>query len=296
MDSTNPKTTYANPFDYYNALYDVDPVISYNYIPQAFAGHTLNEIQTMYNTAKKAADFPKPYKEIVDLTKVLSEHGITVAFVSASPIFLVAPMLQDHKLDVPLSQMEGIDVYVQDPQSNQAHPVLLSNLFQTQGITTWKEFLRSYGHYMVLPRASEIMNAREGKALGVMSVAARHVAQWNANHASAITMSDMRLALVAGDNYAPFSDITYADPEQSGNDQGMVRSLPFLSQAVVLNLYKTINTPQGIDFNKKLKNHLAYWALATQLKQYEPHLQFLEQTAIYEGKQLGFATQVPPQK
>lgn len=270
------KTT---PFDYYEHLYRRDPVVAYNYVAKAFAGLSLRDAFKIFELAQRRTDFPTAYRDLKELLDRLSSRGITVGFVSASPIFMVAPMLQLSEYTAPLPNVEGIDVYVR--KSGEAdEEALLSNLIHSAGLTSWDEVLESFGDMIITSRVSEIVNSREGKAIGGISIASRHVAKWNKEHNAdnKLTFNQLKLAAVFGDNFGPFSDLVNSNPLERGNDQGLIRALPFIKKG---GLVVDIHCGNSKD---KLNNFLA---LAQQSPILASDLDFLVQVGICKGEGRG---------
>src|SRR3989338_7407219 len=90
-----PKKAGQTPFDYYHDLYGQNPLVAYNYAAQAFAGLTLREAHEAFLRAKQLGLLPRPYPELKKLFGFLWGRGMTVGYVSASPIFLILPMLEE---------------------------------------------------------------------------------------------------------------------------------------------------------------------------------------------------------
>lgn len=294
FDKTRADGTESTPFDYYEHLYDISPPLSYNYAAQMFAGLSLAEIDRAFRLAAREPDFPVPYAEIKELVKDLSTQGIDVGFSSASPIFLVAPMVERAGFNAPLRSIEGVDVYVRDQKAT-GEPVLLSNLIHSEGLTSWSEVLKRHGRMIVTSRTSEIMNARKGKAVSGFAIAARHVISWNASHRSAqINMNDMRLAGAFGDNFSPFADLQGSESHEAGNDQGLLRALPFIeSGGLVLNVYKASEKDGSLDLEKKKPSNDRFLALVKQIAPLYSSNVFINQIGIYEGTLRGHFSTAP---
>lgn len=269
-------------------LYRTDFLISYDRASMALAGLTLNQLQEIFELAKKEGRLPRAYSEVKTVLTRLMDRGITVGFISASIFFNVPPMLEEIGYDVPMWQMEGLDIFVEDP-GNKKRGVLLSNLVQSKGIRTWKGLLRRYGRLKILARLSGVANTREGKSAGSLSVAARYVHYHNRKRRSSpINMSDLRLAGVFGDNFAPHSDLPGANPRLAGNDQGMVRSLPFIDDALVLNIYRATKKAGKVDLKVKGERNRNFLNLVKQLRSQRTNAVFANQVGIYKGKDRGF--------
>jgi|GEM_PF-3981597 len=281
---TLPRKAGEKAIDRAKPLYDLDFLISYDRLSMAFDGLTLNQVQEIFEQAKKDGRLPAGYDEVRAVLAELMDRGVAVGFVSASIFFNVPPMLAEAGYDVPLWQMEGLDIFVQDPRDRDGS-VLLSNLVQSKGVKTWKELLRRYGHLKLRARLSGVANTREGKSAGTLSVAARHVQEHNRRFpGNKISMSDLKLAGVFGDNFAPHSDIKGADPHLGGNDQGMARSLPFIDGALVLNIYRAVGLEDGkLDLKSKRRRNENFLALARQLRRLNTKATFANQIGIYKG-------------
>jgi hypothetical protein len=289
------KKVSSTPIDYYDYLYSINPVISYNYAAQAFAGLTLAKTYEIFKLAEAQKDFPIPYEEMQNLFGTLSQAGITVGFTSASPLFIVAPMVEKMGLDTPLWAIEGIDIYVKDP-SNGSGEVLLSNLINSVGLKTWSDVIKYLGHLQITPHVSEIINARKGKSVSGVSIAHRYVTTWNRSHKNkTLAIDQMRLAGVFGDNFGPFSDLPEALPDESGNDQGMLRALPLLTDGtLIVNIYKGIDKNGFIDMEKYVGSFRRFVNLTEQMKKIS-HPTFVTQIATYKGDQIGFRRMKAPQ-
>ncbi len=283
------------PFDYYEHLYGIDPIVAYTYASLAFSGLTLKEVDRLFRQSSKREDFPQVYAEIRALTQFLRTRGIVTGFVSASPFFLVAPMLEQVGYGAPLWAVEGIDAYVADPK-HPDKPVLLSNLIQSNGIESWKEVLKRYGHAVIQPRPVEIANAREGKATGGASIAARRVVRWNADTTKQqkLSIGAMRLAGVIGDNFGPFADLPRANPREVGNDQGMLRALPMIDGGLVIDIYRAVMTEGKIDLEKKRKHYENFKTLVAQFPSIGLKAKTTVQVGISKGPARGFVpTSIP---
>lgn len=283
-----------SPADYYLWLYDQDPTLSYNYCAQAWAGLTLNDVNDVYKKAVEAGSFPQVYSEMKNLFNMLYAEGVCTGYVSASPIFLVLPMLEHAGFNAPLAYVEGIDCYVTGAGTDDDKPVLLSNLLQADGaVNSWSDILEKFGDLKITSLVSGVGNFREGKAVGGSSIVNRHVLNWNRSHLEdnkRISLSEMRLTGVFGDNFGAFSDLPGADPSERGNDHGMLRSLtPHDDVFLVADIYPVSVKDDGTpDFEKKKKTLDSFEMLAAQLQQTNETTTFLVQPAIYRGDKRGF--------
>lgn len=276
-----------SPFDYYEYLYKINPLASYNYASLAFSNLTLADTYRAFMLATKDEEFPRVYEEMKALLNYLAKRGVAVGFVSASPIFMTAPMVFHAGYKAELWEIEGLDVYVENPKKGES-AVLLSNLLQTSGIKKWSQAVSKFGRLKILPMASEIINSREGKAVGGLSIAARHVANWNKSKKEPLRFSDMRLAAVFGDNYGPFSDVAQGNPNEIGNDQGMVRALPFLTKnGLIVNIYRASERNGSLDLSEKRKYEKNYLEMVQQIKSQYPEEEFLTQVGVYRGEKRG---------
>jgi hypothetical protein len=278
----------TTPFDYYEHLYEHDPVVAYNYVAQAFAGLTLRNAFDIFTSSRDRSDFPTAYAPLKEMLSELSEQGVTVGFASASPIFMVAPMLELSGFKAPLWNVEGIDVYVRGSEDD-SREVLLSNLIHSEGLKSWNEVLQKFGDMKITGRVSEIVNSREGKAVGGISIASRHVARWNSEHSKedAITFNKLRLAAVFGDNFGPFSDLKDSSPFEKGNDQGLVRALPFIySGGLVMDIHCAIDE-EAPNLEKYRHKYLNFLELARQSEDLASDIDFIAQVGVCKGRGRG---------
>lgn len=234
-----------------------------------FAGLTLNQLDQVFRRAKRAPDFSKVYGEMRRLVNILWEKGITVGYVTASPFFIAVPMLEEFGFTAPLWAIEGNDVFVVPPNDPAAKPVKLSNLVQSEGFTNWSETLEKIGGYQIVSREMDQIVSREGKGAAARSILERHALVWN-RHQKVALSSQVRIAGVFGDNFAPFSDLEHSDPRESGNDQGMVRATPLMHHALILNIEETPGHQKVLNF----------WRFRDQLSQTSPRITFLSQKAL----------------
>lgn len=278
------------PLDYYNRLYRWNLAASYNYGAMMYTGLTLSEAHQAFLRAEKKGLLPKPYPELRTLINHLQEQGITVGFVSASPLFQIIPMLEKAGFHAPLTQIEGIDVYVTDPDDPERE-VLLSKFILTRGIQSWDELLDGYGDRLRLTgHVNEVATVREGKSTAARAIVARHVKGWNDRHASSarpLMEADMRGVGVFGDNWGPFRDYPGEDPHQVGGDQGIIRAIPLVGGAVVFNLLRAVDRGDQIDYRAKEANYRNFLALRDQSRHLARGLSFVSQIGIAAGPSAG---------
>ncbi|MBI2982185.1 MAG: haloacid dehalogenase-like hydrolase [Deltaproteobacteria bacterium] len=246
---------------------------------ELFAGLTLNQLDAVFQRAKRSPDFLKVYDEMKRLVNLLWEKGITVGYVSAAPFFITAAMLQESGFTAPLWTIEGNDVFIVPPNDPSAAPVKLSNLVQSKGFGTWSEALHKIGEYRIVAREVDQIVSRKGKVTAARSILERHVMIWN-GHRKAVVSSQVRVAGVFGDNFAPFSDIRHANPVEEGNDQGLVRAGPLMRNALILNI------EEATESGRQKRLNLA--RLENQLAQTASTITFLSQKAIRDqGRLIG---------
>lgn len=277
------------PLDYYEHLYAIDPIVSYNYAAQAFAGLSLAEADQIFRRAQRDPTFPIGYAELSALANELAARGVTVGFVSASPLFLVAPMLERAGYRAPLWAVEGIDSYVADPRDPNG-VVRLGNLVHTSGLASWREVLKRFGHLQITGRVSEVAMARSGKTAGAAAIAARRIQQLGEVRTTArpVTLDHLRSAAVFGDNFGPFSDLVGAEPIERGNDQGMLRALPFLPDAIVVDIYRAVVKEGKLDLAKKRSKYENFRRMMQQIEPLYPINRYLVQVAVSDGEGRGF--------
>ncbi len=281
------KPEHKTPFEYYEYLYDISPPLSYNYVTQAFQNLTLREAHVAFQRARVRKMLPTPYGPLRALARSLMDNGTPVGFASASPLFMVMPMLAEAGYNVPLWAIEAMDMYILPPRGDaDATQIKLSDLIQSDAtLHSWVDVLAKYGDYRI-GRPSEIAAARKGKTAAGRAMVDRHVLAWNQRHPEAlVTPADMRLAGVFGDNFAPFSDRPGASPTELGNDQGMVMALNnFPAQGLlVLNIYRATRNGAQFDLQEKIKNHRNYRAMIDQLHTANYPLIVLEQIGVAKG-------------
>ncbi|MBI2082018.1 MAG: haloacid dehalogenase-like hydrolase [Deltaproteobacteria bacterium] len=247
---------------------------------EVYAGLTLNQVYAAFQKAKTSPFFPKVYDEMRQLVNHLWGQGITVGYVSAAPFFISAPMLEESGFNAPLWAIEGNDVFVVPPDNPSATPVKLSNLVQSGGFKNWAEVLGKLGGYKIVSREMDQIVSRKGKGTAARSILERHVIDWN-NHRKTNVSSQVRVAGVFGDNFAPFSDLQWSKPIENGNDQGMIRAAPLMPGALLLNITEVEETEKGIALSKKGRKKLdEFNAFRGQLELTEPNLIPLSQQAI----------------
>jgi phosphoserine phosphatase len=285
-----PKKDGEDPFEYYQRLYEFDPLISYNYAAQAFSDHTLNEIYAIFKASTSNKNFPKAYGEFVELAKLLRENGVAVGFISASPIFLVLPMLDRAGFGATPAYAEGMDIMVE----HNGKRFYLSDLIHSDSkLKNFKDVLKKYGDYRIFGMpgiAGPEINAQRGKSIALNSIARRHVWIMNAKGDKTISLGDMRIAGVFGDNFAPFSDMPAADPKRAGNDQGMALGIPLMDGALIANVYKVEKRGGGIDFDSKKGPHDRFVKFYEQLRTLFPKITRIEQAGMYKGASRGFCS------
>ncbi len=237
--------TQKTPYDYYVELYKaVGPLWNYNYAALAFRGLSLNDAYRNFQEFRGQPYGPVPFPEMRDLIKYLHKEGIVTGVISASPIFGVIPMVESLQTELPLDRIEGLDVFIRDPQNPNSPPVRLGRLInqgrmdpatgQVEKFKNYQEVLAIHGNWIIVD-VDHVINARGGKGVQSRSIARRHVADWNrANPNHPIDIDDMRIAIIGGDNFAPATDIQSPQGDRTiqalegGNDQGMSESLSFL--------------------------------------------------------------------
>ncbi|MBX7148004.1 hypothetical protein K1X76_02875 [bacterium] len=240
--------------EYYDYLDSIDPFLSYNFPLQAFSGLTLNDMKKAFDYASDHGMLPVPYREMRNLVHTLQTRGVGVGFVSASSFPLVALMLEesgftDGKAGFgSLAYVEGVDGYVIDPKDPNKKEILLSDLVQAKALTSASQMFEEFGNYIFTFRPSEILNGREGKEVGALSIAQRHAQRLH------LSADEIYAAGFSGDNIAPFADLPGFSPRAQGNDQGLVRALPFVTHPLWLNIYRGKLTQTGLDLKNKKSN------------------------------------------
>jgi phosphoglycolate phosphatase-like HAD superfamily hydrolase len=247
------------PYDYYQDLYKkVGPLWNYNYAALAFRGLPLKETFVNFQEMVVEPYGPQPFSEMADLLRYLQQQGIVTGVVSASPVFGVIPMVERLGAEIPLERIEGLDVFVKNPNDPNALPVRLSRLInqgklevginQITPFKNYQEILESYGDWIIVD-VDQVINARGGKGVQGRSIVRRYVADKNRKAQKPeeiIDLEQMKLVLIAGDNFAPATDIPRTEGDrikaalEEGNDQGMSESLGFFPAS------KTV--PGGTDF------------------------------------------------
>jgi hypothetical protein len=240
------KTT---PYQYYEELYEkAGALFNYEFAALAFRGLTLNEAYAIFKEALEQKYHPIPFPEMTDLIRYLNQQGVLTGIVSASPNFSVYPLAETLQTGIPLENIEGLDVFVRNPTDAAALPVRLSRLLlqgkmneatgQVDRFNTYQDFLATYGTW-VIADVDHIVNARAGKAIAVRSLARRLAAKNNLNPGQAanlLDVDDLRMFLIGGDNFAPFTDLPNPKGErikaaqEAGNDQGLSEGLDFLEK------------------------------------------------------------------
>lgn len=287
------------PYDYYEELYKkVGALWNYNYAALAFRGLPLKEAFINFQEMVLEPYGPQPFPEMVDLLRYLQEQGIVTGVVSASPIFSVYPMVERLGAGIPLERIEGLDVFVVNPNVPGMLPVRLSRLvnqgklFEGTGevvpFKSYQEFLETYGDWIIVD-VGQIINARGGKGVQGRSIARRHVAEHNRLTQKAedkISIDQMRLVMVGGDNFAPSTDIPRPEGErvkaalEGGNDQGMSESLDFLEA--------NANVPGGTDIlfirRYELDEKNQVWPKRGKLKNFQ---EYIEQQKLLRPKDVG---------
>jgi phosphoserine phosphatase len=197
-----PKTA----FGYASWIYQKNPFAAYEHATQLQTGKTLADVQDHFNRAFDSGLLPTAFPEMDDLINTLSGLGLINFFISASPFFIVAPLLE--KLGIPHQPwaVQGIDLYVTHP--THPEPILLSQYYHRKlvdddTVSNWSSFVREHGAQVTLTdRLANPANHGKGKAYGVMCVARR------GQHWMTMEPSESQVVLAAGDNWA--------------NDQGML--------------------------------------------------------------------------
>ena len=214
----------------------------------AFRGLSLNEANAVFKDTIAQETHPTAFPEMVDLLKFLQAQGVITGIVSASPNFLVYPMVESLQAGLPLENVEGLDVMLRNPSDTASPPVRLSRLVAqgklnessqlVERFQSYDDFLASYGSWVIVD-VDPILNARAGKAVGLRSIARRIVAKNNLNPGGPGNLLDvdaLRILLIAGDNFAPIADLPNPKGErkqaasESGNDQGMCEAVSFLEK------------------------------------------------------------------
>lgn len=246
------------PYEYYEELYEkVGPLWNYNFGALAFKGLPLKETLAVFKEIQEESYRPIPFPEMVELLKYLQGQGILVGVVSASPSFAVYPMVESLNAGINLDQVAGLDVFLKNPQDPAAQPIRLSRLVN-QGLLepnsnvirpfkSYQEVVDAYGDWLIVD-VDQVINAQGGKSVQARSIARRHVAKRNRKAqvpSDKISIDDMRIILIGGDNFAiptdienPLGDRKLAATE-AGNDQGLAESLAFMK--------KRGNLPGGTD-------------------------------------------------
>lgn len=246
------------PYDYYKELYSkVGPLWNYNYAALAFKGLPLKDSFTNFQELVAEPYRPMPFPEMIDLLKYLNGQGIVAGVVSASPSFEVYPMVESLNSGIGLDRMEGLDVFIKNPAEPDSLPIRLSRLInqgqmdkdsgEVRPFATYQEVIDTYGDWIIVD-VDQVINARGGKGVQSRSIARRHVAERNRKAqtpADRISIDDMRLAIIGGDNFALPTDIQNPSGDrkkaalEGGNDQGLAEGLAFLDKAG--------NVPGGTD-------------------------------------------------
>lgn len=279
------------PYDYYKELYKkVGPLWNYNYAALAFRGLSLQETFTNFEEFIQEPYGPIAFPEMQALLSYLNKEGIVTGVVSASPLFGVIPMVESMNTGIPLSRIEGLDVFLKDPEVPESLPVRLSRLInqgkynetsgQVEEFKNYAEVLAQYGTWMIVD-VDHVINARGGKGVQSRSIIRRHVAAINQealNAKTQIDLEDMRLVLIGGDNFAPATDVLNPKGErsqaalESGNDQGLSEGMNFLEKSEtpgqvpggtdLLFVSRQVLTAEGLIEAKKgkLENFKAYAA------------------------------------
>lgn len=316
------------PYDYYQELYKaVGPLWNYNYAALAFRGLSLKETFANFQELQKESYGPIAFPEMQALITYLNKEGIITGVVSASPLFGVIPMVESMNTGIPLSRIEGLDVFIQNPAQADALPVRMSRLInqgkynettgQVEAFKNYQEVLEEYGDWVIVD-VDHIINARGGKGVQSRSIIRRHVAEKNletSDPKAQMDLEDMRLVLVGGDNFAPATDILNPEGDRNkaalegGNDQGLSEGMNFLAKTEqagfvpggtdLLFVSRQVLTAEGLIEPKagKLENFQAY---AAQQKLLRPHSlgQLIIQPAVTDVKAAegkgGFLQTPPP--
>jgi len=238
--------TQKSPLDYYNELYEaVGPLWNYAFGALAFRGLSLKAVHENFQEISGKPFAPTSFEEMSDLIKYLNDQGIVTGVVSASPVFAVIPMVESLQTGIPLDRIEGLDVFIKNPQEPTSLPVRLSRLInqgrldamgQAKKYDNYQEVLADYGDWIIVD-VDHVLNARGGKGVQSRSIARRFVADQNRqaqNPNDRLEIDDLRLVLIGGDNFGRPTDIQAAQGDrilnalELGNDQGIVEGLPFL--------------------------------------------------------------------
>lgn len=250
LEARKDYKTKATPYQYYEELYEkAGAPFNYEMAALAFRGLTLNEAYGIFKEAIEQPYKPIPFPEMVDLLRALQQMGVLTAVVSASPNFSVFPLVESLQTGIPLENIEGLDVYLRNPAEPGSLPVRLSRLLVqgkandaaglTERFKSYQEFLAAYGTWVIVD-VDHILNARAGKAIAVRSMARRLAAKNNMNpgeNTKQMDVDDMRMILIGGDNFAPFTDIPNPKGDriqaalEAGNDQGLSEGLDFLEKS-----------------------------------------------------------------
>jgi phosphoglycolate phosphatase-like HAD superfamily hydrolase len=292
------KTT-KTPYDYYRDLYKtVGPLWNYNYAALAFRGLPLKETFVNFQEAIVEPYAPQPFPEMIDLLRYLNDQGIITGVVSASPLFGVIPMVERLGVGIPLNRIEGLDVYLRNPNDPNGTPVRLSRLIdqgkleaglnQVTPFKTYQEVLDAYGDWTIVD-VDQVIAARGGKGVAGRSIVRRYVAEKNRQTQKPVDMTDieeMHLALIAGDNFAPVTDIAKIDGDrikaavEEGNDQGMAEALDFLPSYG--------NIPGGTDIlfirRYEMDDKNQVWPKRGSLKKFQ---EFIDQQTLLRPNMLG---------
>lgn len=298
-DQREPYKTTKTPYDYYVELYKkVGPLWNYNYAALAFRGLPLKEAFVNFQEAIVESYAPQPFPEMTDLLRYLHEQGVVTGVVSASPVFGVIPMVERLGVGIPLERIEGLDVFIQNPNDSNALPVRLSRLInqgklevgvgQVTPFKSYQEFLDTYGDWIIVD-VDQVIVARGGKGVAGRSIARRHVAEKNLKAQKPdekISLEDMRLVLIGGDNFAPVTDIARSEGNrikaalEDGNDQGMSEALGFLPPST--------NVPGGADFlfirRYELDEKSQVWPKKGALKNFQ---EYIDQQKLLRPSEVG---------
>ena len=243
-------TSQNSPYQYYKHLYEMaGPLWNYNFAALAFRGLSLNEAYQIFQDTMTQPYAPIAFDEMVDLLRYLQQQGLVTGVVSASPIFNVIPMVEKLQAGIPLDRIAGLDVMLKNPAEAGSKPISLSRLIaqgrpnpiagQPDKFKSYAEFLGMYGNWIIAD-IGPIINARAGKAVQSRAMIRRHVAEVNRQPANLVSKLDvdlMRAFLIAGDNFAPMTDIPNPEGErtqaalEAGNDQGMSEGLNLLENS-----------------------------------------------------------------
>ncbi|MFY9588278.1 MAG: HAD family hydrolase, partial [Actinomycetota bacterium] len=287
------------PYDYYQELYKkVGPLWNYNYAALAFRGLPLKEAFVNFQEMVLEPYGPQPFPEMTDLLRYLHQQGVVTGVVSASPVFGVIPMVERLGTEIPLERIEGLDVFVKNPSDPNALPVRLSRLInqgrlelgvnQITPFRTYQEVLDTYGDWIIVD-VDQVINARGGKGVHGRSIARRYVAEKNRTAQKPeekISLEEMKLVLIGGDNFAPATDIARTEGDrikaalEEGNDQGMSESLGFMPASG--------SVPGGADFlfirRYELDENNQIWPKRGMLKNFQ---EYIDQQKLLHPKEVG---------